>query len=259
MQSVYNALVAKYPDQKDGIDQLFIIHGFFADKDEGNGQWDPHEPSEIQDDGTRYFVDLAENIQWDAGETVGQATNYNRQWRHYPPHFEGQFVKVNNDVPYYQVTVTFPQEPDLDYDLISINRSGFIYVPVPPQAYEANVELTGYGAELVTGNPLLFTSEAFWSDYIASIERGYYVAHDFQITGVYDPLPKTDPSLLQGPVPGDFSGSGRLDLPDAVLALQVICGDTSTSFLQEAVFSREGKIRMADVAYVLQGIAGLRD
>ena len=202
MHSVYTAFVSKYPDQKAGIDLIFIKHGFFADKDPGNGKRDPNEPYRSPTGGNYkggdYFIDYAENIRRDPGETIGQATNYQRPNRHFPPPLPGRFVKVNNDIPLYKVTVAFPQQPELDYEVVSANEDGLIHLVLPPEGYQANIAIVGYDEdeELITGNPLYFTTEEFMAEYAKTVEQGYYIEHEFNISGNYKKRPQTDPWLL---------------------------------------------------------------
>jgi hypothetical protein len=58
---------------------------------------------------------------------------------------------------------------------------------------------------------------------------------------------------------GDTNGDGKVDLTDAVLALQVLAGlEPSTSVHQEADVNGDNKIGLEEVFYVIQKVAGLR-
>jgi hypothetical protein len=57
--------------------------------------------------------------------------------------------------------------------------------------------------------------------------------------------------------PGDLNGDTKVDLADAILALKVVSGNTSTIH-KEADVNADGKIGLVDVIYILQKIAGLR-
>ena len=57
--------------------------------------------------------------------------------------------------------------------------------------------------------------------------------------------------------PGDLNGDTKVDLADAILALKVVSGITSTVH-KEADLNSDGKIGMADVIFILQKAAELR-
>ncbi|MBW2075866.1 MAG: hypothetical protein JRI58_14190, partial [Deltaproteobacteria bacterium] len=203
MYSVYKGFISKYPDQKANIDLIFIKHGFFADKDPGNGKRDPNEPYRSSTGGSYkegdYFIDYAENIHRDPGETIGQATNYQRPNRYFPPALPGRFVKVNNDVPLYKVIVTFPQQPELDYEVVSVNEDGLVHLVLPPEGYQANITVVGFDEDggLITGSPLNFTNKEFTAENANAIEKGFFIEHEFNISGEYKKRPQTDPWLLR--------------------------------------------------------------
>jgi len=191
--SVYNSFIAKYPDKKDDINNVFKSHGFFADTTEGNKKWDDVEPHIDENnngvyDAGEHFVDYAEEsgsstpgMIYQDGEKIGQATNYERTERTYTVELPGHYIKVDNEVPFYNVEITFPDNPELDFDFITNNQDGVVYVQVPPEAYNARIKVTG--KDVSTGNPLTFTSEEFYNKYPESVQKGYFVEHDFQVTG----------------------------------------------------------------------------
>ncbi|MFC2154794.1 zinc ribbon domain-containing protein [Candidatus Altiarchaeota archaeon] len=203
--SVYNALIKKYPDQKKEIDQVFIDHGFFADMTWGNRKRDPQEPYLDMDGNDKfsegdYFVDYAqekgENYPWmihQKNEKAGSATNYQRPERTNTVRAQGHYIKGDGNIPYYDVKVTFASHPDWNYEITTENKDGLIYVQVPPDEYDATVTVTA--KDVKTGNPLTFTAQQFNEDLEESIERGYYVEHDFEVSGTpptTDPLPESD-------------------------------------------------------------------
>ena len=129
---------------------------------------------------------------------------------------------MENDVPYYTETLTFPEQPALDQQLLTRNENGLIYMVVPPESYEANIQVVAHGDELTTGNPLFLTAQDFWSQYVDALDRGYFTEHDFAITGNYNQPPEVDPSLIQSLFPGELDGdsdSDGLDLAIFALAL----------------------------------------
>jgi hypothetical protein len=196
MYEVYKAFVETYPDRKPEIDQVFINHGFFADKNEGNKQYDSGEPTwgrpELRDDP---YIDLANPVQRDIGETIGQATNYQRLERNSEEPWPNHFIKTSTAYPFYKISFTFPEHPYLNHELYQEQQEGLIYVPVPPETYNAQIAIEGYGDDITTGNPLSFTNQEFIASYQTIIEQGYYREHDFAITGPTPVRPITDPGL----------------------------------------------------------------
>ncbi len=194
MHEVYKGFIEAYPDKKTDIDRIFINHGFFADTNEGNKKYDFREPirgrPELRNDP---YIDLADPIKYDTGETIGQATNYQRPERHNQEPWPGHFIKTGDAYPFFKVTFTFPEHPYLDYDLYQEQQDGLIYVPVPPEIYQANIKIEGSGDGITTGNPLSFTNQEFISSYATIITQGFYREHDFDITGTMPVRPRTDP------------------------------------------------------------------
>ena len=207
MNTVYGVFVKTYPDQKEGIDQIFVNHGFFADTDKGNDTCDPNEPARRNDDDTvSYFVDIANPVIWDnkkvdgqttdEKEIVGQATNYQRPDRYYPPPKPGHFVKTSGNYPFYKITVAFADHPYLNYELYVEQQEGLIPIAVPPEQYQATIRIEGSGDKITTDAPLLFTNREFLSSYSEIIKNGYFREHDFQISGPAPERPEVDPSLI---------------------------------------------------------------
>jgi Ca2+-binding EF-hand superfamily protein len=160
--SVYESFVAKYPDKKKGIDEIFKAHGFLADVN-------PH------------------NKQWDTGEEIGRAADASRTSRRSVEPLPGQFIKVDNDVPYYDVAVIFPFQPHLSYVTRTSNDNGLVYVPIPPESYHAFVTVVAEGVE--TKNPLTFNTNLFNATYEDSVRRGYFLEYEFALEGEIPVLP----------------------------------------------------------------------
>ena len=58
---------------------------------------------------------------------------------------------------------------------------------------------------------------------------------------------------------GDIDGDSDVDLPDAVLAVQVMAGQAnSTAIYKEADVNGDDKIGMEEVIYIMQEVAQLR-
>ena len=202
--SVYEAFITDYPEYRDEIDEVFIMHGIWADEDEGDKVWTDDEPYHDANKNGRWdegevFVDYPRGgFTYDDGEEVGRSTNYQRDWRRSFMELPGHYISVDNAVPYYTVEYefwdTFGGEPVLDdhYELHTQNVEGLVYLPMPPPEYVADV--TVIGEDVSTGRPLTFTSEEFYEDLNASMTQGYYVEHDFQFSGTL-PSPITPPTV----------------------------------------------------------------
>ncbi len=198
--SVYDTLIKRLPAKKAAIDEVFVVHGFFTDKTAGNGKWDPIEPFTDTNrnrkyDTGEYFVDYGlPKIEYTRGESIGPASNYQRQQRKSAGAIEGQYIKVSNQVPYYLVEVSFPNQSGLNYKLTTHNRNGLIYVHMPPPEYNAVITVKPEGAK--AGSILTFRSQDYVNNISESIERGYFLEHDFQVSGVTAPgseLPPASP------------------------------------------------------------------
>lgn len=192
--SVYQAFVSNHPEQKEEIDRVFISHGFFADRDKGNSEYDPGEPLRDGNGNQRYdqgehYVDLATGgVRYDENETVGSAANWERPGRRSYQYLPGMFIKVDNNHTYYDLDIELYDHnspthpiPTWQYIVTSTNQNGYVYVPVPPEPYNATVTVQPKGTD--TANPLVFTSSEFNQAYHQSVEKGYYIEHSFRPGG----------------------------------------------------------------------------
>jgi hypothetical protein len=206
--SVYNEFIARYPEQKQEIDKVFIDEGFYVDTNPGNGICDHRdiyrdENNNGQYDEGEYYVDFpVDGFEYTPGNVVGQAANYNRQWRQSVQEVPGYFIKVDNTVPFYLIKVSFPYNFYLDYVVRSWNDNGLVSIPVPPEGYHALISVIPEGVEC--NGPLNFTSIAFHHDYNASLAQGYYLSYDFQVTGPIPPYPS---------MPSDTDDNGPSPIP----------------------------------------------
>jgi hypothetical protein len=190
--SVYEALIARYPEASEGINSIFVKHGFFADRDPGNRAYDKGEPfrdlepyNQNHDEG-EYFVDLAEPVRYDEGESIGNSTNYERPGRRSYEPSPGHFIKVDNALPWYAVEIEVFEDPAPSLGVPSRfialreeNRDGLIYVPVPPESYNATVSVRPDGFDQSVS--LTFASEAFHEALPGSASQGFYLEHDFGV------------------------------------------------------------------------------
>ncbi len=164
--AVYEEALRQFGGYQAEIDEVFRAHGFFVD----NGP---------------------ENRGWDEGETIGRAADSARSDRRNAIQLPGYYIKVEGGLPYYLVEVSFPDHPEYNYTARGQNKDGLVYVQVPPADYQAVITIRGEDVE--TGAPLSFTSEAFHAAYEQTQNQGYYLAHDFEISGEIPP----------GPIPPD--------------------------------------------------------
>lgn len=202
-KSVYDALLREFPQLQEGIKKIFVAHGIFADTDRGDGAYNAGEPFLDKNRDRRYngddvFVDIPnEGVSWRQGEEIGRATNYERTARRSLVTLPGQFIKVNNTAPYYWMELTCLDPsvgegfPIRFYRLQLMNINGSIYFPMPPEGYISWAKI--YPADVTYGKPLAFTSLEFEESYLQAVQQGYFVQHDFRITGPVPSLP---------PIPG---------------------------------------------------------
>lgn len=239
--SVYHGFIEQYPGKKTEIDTVFLDHGFFIDKDPGNGHYDPKEPFRDANGNSAYdtgelYIDLAAG---DSNEnkpvfdrltdTVGTAADNDRPWRLSTQQLPGHFIKVNNAVPFYGYVVDFPGTARPSYSVLVRNDDGLIYVQVPPES-GAKITVTPIGVK--SGNPLIFTSDQFNGNYMTAVRQGYYTSHDFQISGPV-PTPPVTPDFNKGSLakkgtglPDFLSPASRIPLtlsvPVAIIGLVVL-------------------------------------
>lgn len=211
--SVYDALQKKFPHLSSEIDEVFVRHGFFADRTLGNGKRDPQEPYVNYYNKSRYvegveYVDYAmegknntPGMEYQKGDLIGAATNYQRPKRTSAGKALGHYIKVSDKTPYYVATVTFPDNPELDYSVTAENNQSLIYVEVPPQTYKSTITIKALNAS--TKKPLTFSSDEFYEKLHESIEKGFFMEHDFEVLmlmpdekapqGIENPLPDSKP------------------------------------------------------------------
>jgi hypothetical protein len=209
--SVYTALVTKYPQQKTGIDNVFANHGFSRNTVEGNKEYNFGEPfrdsngNRVHDDG-EYFIDLPRPWILRGTDIIGPAANYQRPQRRSSMEVPGNYIRVNNAVPFYTYFVEYPGTDYLPYVSTVQNIDGSVYIQVP-QNPDAKFTVNGHG--VTTGNTLIFTAKEFNEQYENSLKQGYYVSHDFQIRG---PVPTTAPlpDFGQGGMGGPGTGASGI-------------------------------------------------
>jgi hypothetical protein len=189
----YKAFIAAFPDKAGGIDKIFIDHGFFADKRPGNGLRDVFEPYRDTDGSGAYnvgdfFVDYgtvdAENMSYDAGETIGKATNYERENRSSVVKLSGSYVKASDpEVLRYKIMVHLNDPSmgeDFEYNVDAVD--GLVYVAPIPEDIEADITIMTDTKEYASAKPYTITNREFMQKYYSAPDsQGFFDMHDFEV------------------------------------------------------------------------------
>ncbi|MGV8171707.1 MAG: hypothetical protein ACP5OA_03380 [Candidatus Woesearchaeota archaeon] len=187
--SVYNALLTAYSGKKKQIDGIFVRHGFFIDESGGDKTYNYGEPFLDVNENKRHednepYVDLGV-MKFTGLEKIGTPSNYQRTLRKSFKPFEGQFIKVNPEVPFYGIIyVSYNVDyfglklPSMVYTIRASNDDGLIYVPIPPKA-EMTIVPEGVTAE----EPLQISSDEFRAEQQQAEEDGFFAEHTFEYTG----------------------------------------------------------------------------
>ncbi|HIG99187.1 MAG TPA: carboxypeptidase regulatory-like domain-containing protein [Thermoplasmata archaeon] len=236
--SIYNELIAKHSGQKKAIDEVFIAHAFFIETETGDGVYTPHDIYRDENrngkyDLGEYFVDYPTNdFNYNTGEVVGQSANYERLWRQSVQEKPGYFIKTDNKVPFYLIKISFPNQFYLDYVVRVWNDDGMINIPVPPEGYQALITVLPEGAK--SNEPLKISSEVFQTHYDDSLAQGYYVEHDFEISGSIPSLP----SMPRDSPTNGGSSNDKTQTPGFELILFLV------AFLFVAILLRKRKLKI---------------
>jgi hypothetical protein len=196
--AVYEGFVSRYPGQKAGIDTVFAAHGFFRDVKRGNGSYDRGEPwRAASGDRKTYapgdpFIDYPKegfsyykiSEPYTGSETVGSASEYQRTTRRSTEPLPGHFIRTAVDVPLYVVSVEYYDQPWKSYRTLVSSEKNMVPVPIPPPGEDAGVIIVPVGVK--SDSPLFFRSEEFNRNFPAAAARGYYIEHDFKVSG---PIP----------------------------------------------------------------------
>ena len=179
MMDVYKAFQAKEYGRGDqdgdgltDLDEVFVLHGFFADSNE--------------------------NGIYDSGEEVGRAADADRPTRRSVPLVSGAYIKarfeddegkpvINNAL---QIEVSFPSPGEAftyDYEVRVAEATGsLVYVELPPEIYSSTLKVHAVGGLPETG--LVVAGADYWQAVRAST-TGYALEHTFIVEHrVYLPL-----------------------------------------------------------------------
>jgi hypothetical protein len=195
----YKAFRAAFPDKADGIDKIFVDHGFFADQNNGNHVRDDFEPFRDTDGSGAYnvgdfFVDYGgdvdgENMSYTVGDIIGKATNYERVNRTSVVKIPGSYVKASDpNVLTYKVMIHLKnpaQGEDFEYKVDVVD--GLVYLAPLPEDLEADITITPDTREYTSDKPYTTTNKEYLQKYYSAPEtQGYFDSHDFEVkpTGV---------------------------------------------------------------------------
>jgi hypothetical protein len=179
MKDVYDAFAAKGHGQgdqdgdgMDDLDEIFVLHGFFADTND-NGIYNP-------------------------GEEIGRAADGARPDRRSVPLVSGAFIKANFEDPdgnpmannMLKIEVSFPSPGEAfsyDYGVQVAEATGsLVYVELPPEVYSTTLKLHPVGGFPETD--LVLEGSDYWQAVHAST-TGYALEHTFIVEHkIYLPL-----------------------------------------------------------------------
>ena len=180
----------------------------------GNGSYDPGEPwRPASGNRTIYaagdpFIDYPKggfssykiSEPYTGSETVGSASEYQRTTRRSTEPLPGHFIRTVADVPLYVVSVEYYDQPWKSYRTLVSSENNMVPVPIPPPGENAGVLMVPVGVK--SDSPLFFRSEDFNRNFPAAAARGYYIEHDFRVSG---PIPaRTTVSAGNGFSPAAF-------------------------------------------------------
>ncbi|MFH0861439.1 MAG: hypothetical protein V1875_00270 [Candidatus Altiarchaeota archaeon] len=201
----YDAFKRSYPKKADAIDRIFTAHGFFADKNKGNGVRDFNEPYRDADgnrayDKGEYFIDyglnltttadkasavlLGEKIEYEKGEKIGAASNYERPNRTQAVEIPNAFIKVpDGRVRFYTVSIRF-NDPSQgkDYDYTTEARQGLICLAPLPEDVDATYAVSPKSQDYSSERPYTITSREYLVKYYSAPEsQGFFDQHSFDL------------------------------------------------------------------------------
>ena len=131
------------------------------------------------------FIDYpSSGFSFNGSETVGSASEYQRTTRRSQEPLPGHFIRTTVDVPLYVVSVEYYDRPWKSYRTLVSSEKNMVPVPVPPPGENAGVIVVPWGVK--SESPLFFRSDEFNRNFPAAATRGYYLEHDFKVSG---PIP----------------------------------------------------------------------
>ncbi len=255
----YQAFNEAHPDLEIFIEAIFALHGFFGDQKLGDMQYNAGEARRsINSD--FYFVDYgtppdhdSPGMEYDYGDTVGQAANYERPWRYSAGQHPQSYLKVNDtQVRLYRVQVSFAGNqgeyvyqrgpgsqkvefpPDQDYEYLTELRSGVLAIQLPPADTRATISIIPESRDYTAASVYsIDNQQAHAKLYQAS--QGFFDQHTFNLTPTGSNL---DPEhvLIQGVEPeyrvSDLGRPGEEQDPGLEYTISVTASPASGGSVQ---------------------------
>jgi len=186
MYGYYKAFIKRFPDKKKAIDDVFILHGFFADTNRGNNIKDIFEPSRTIGN-TTTFVDLSCNktpciIKYNKNMTIGQATNFARPTRSKSVSIPGSYIKVDINGPrLYKITVDYEDISRKSYSYIVEMRSGLVYVNPRPDDVIATITIEPETKDFTYKKPYVISNTKLIENIYSNSKKKYFAEPDFKL------------------------------------------------------------------------------
>ena len=183
----YLALKEAKPKDADKIDELFVLHGFFADTRKGNGEYDWGEPWVYTNEATgEYrFIDLSDNVTrlaYEDGLVIGPARDYTRTNRTCAFRLPDSYISVPGDqVDFYTVQVTDASDGMDDYSYTVLRADDKIYLQPLPSNVDAKITVEPYSTAYSSAEPYEINNQQLIAKVFAADNAGYIDEHDFNL------------------------------------------------------------------------------
>jgi hypothetical protein len=186
---VYKAFKAAYPAKAKDIDGIFVEHGFYFDRNKGNGEHDDEElyidanSNGAYDDG-EIFLDYPDEFAYRQGDTIGKPANYDRPGRNMAGLIPNAFVKVpDNEVRFYNVSVHYDNASQgRDYAYRAEVREGLLYLMPLPGDVEATITVKPDSKDYTAKSPYTITNRQYTEKYDKTPQKqGYFDTHTFSL------------------------------------------------------------------------------
>ncbi len=200
--ALYTNLCSAFPNQEDTLSRLFIECGFFADREIGDGRYNPAlgpETTEIFCGGPQkttiiqgvesfIFRDLGcghirpyGQVYTNEVDIIGAATNYEFPNRRNHLIVKGSFILIKNpEIDNFLVDVKFENGLELlNYQIENKAIDGLLYLVLPPPYYAATATITPISDQYEAIEPLIVKS----SDYFSALdpEKSSFLTYKFTL------------------------------------------------------------------------------
>lgn len=191
--SFYNRLVNNHSSQAVEINQIFINHGFFADKSTGNSRFDVFEP--FLDRNKNHIYDLDEfyidypsrEFIYNGQDPIGNATNYQRPERRNLVEIPRLSILTLSTAFYYQIDIEYRDDASKNYSFIQTAIDGVLTLPILPQDENYIMRIKSLDGE--TGTPLVLDSSEILFLYDESFDKENLLEFNFNVIGNFSTQP----------------------------------------------------------------------